>query len=79
MEKSKFTWQEGESPQIFHWYHIKSDKSPVSHRHTLEGEVDSTTELVSGKSGGIIGGMRQEKPNLVDERIDNKQAKAISG
>lgn len=38
-------------------------KSLVSHRHTLEGEVDATTELVSGKSSGFIGGMRQEKPN----------------
>ena len=36
----------------------QDDKSPVSHRHTLEGEVDTTTELVSGKSSGLIGGMQ---------------------
>ena len=49
-----------------------SVKSPVSRRHTLEGEVDATTELVSGKSSGFIGGMRQEKP-MADERIDINQ------
>lgn len=48
-------------------------KSPSPYRHTLEDGADATTELVSGKSSGLIGGMRQEKANLSDERIDNKQ------
>lgn len=52
---------------------FQGDKSP-SPPYTLEDGADTTTELVSGKSSGLIGGMRQEKP-MADEKIDINQDK----
>lgn len=39
-------------------YDQRGDKSPSLCRHTLEDSADATTELVSGKSSGFIGGMQ---------------------
>lgn len=39
------------------WNSRRGDKSPSPCRHTLEDGADTTTELVSGKSSGFIGGM----------------------
>lgn len=50
-------------------WNTRSNKSPSPCRHTLEDGADTTTELVSGKSSGFIGGMRQEKASA-DEKID---------